>query len=377
MNETICKWKSKNGRYACKRSIFGDSEYCLFHKPEKNEVEGKIFWKIINWDCNAGLSSRDITILNKYEFRTKLRQDELRELDIKIRQVDDRNFTEFDEREPNFHQIRKIVVEQKINADIWRNGPNFRGFVFPEYPSGHHIVFNYQNRSAPYIAYDFTEVIFESEANFSNYHFISNVVFRNTVFKGWVIFTNSIFERNCSFIEIERINPSSPGGTKPFGNTKFMDNLYVKNCQLVSSLRGASFSDQTDIILEEMDFQNQDFKEKTYRIAITQAKRTGNEDLVKKYRKLRKFDYDKLSNDLVKISGMITSKNASHKKENLYNDDIRDLLDAMGYDVRDQTRAGESASGKSAGELDIQIRHLSKPVSIIESFKLDYCNKTT
>lgn len=52
------------------------------------------------------------------------------------------------------------------------------------------------------------------------------------------------------------------------------------------------------------------------------------------------------------------------------NDHVRDLLDAKGYTVRDQTREGKSASGKSAGELDILIENCGHLYTVIEALKL-------
>jgi len=52
------------------------------------------------------------------------------------------------------------------------------------------------------------------------------------------------------------------------------------------------------------------------------------------------------------------------------NDHVRDLLDAKGYSVRDQTREGRSASGKSSGELDILIENCGHLYTVIEAMKL-------
>jgi len=58
--------------------------------------------------------------------------------------------------------------------------------------------------------------------------------------------------------------------------------------------------------------------------------------------------------------------------ENDMNDFIRDLLTALHYDLRDQTRQGTSAGGEDAGEVDILIRKNDLPYSIIEALKLSY-----
>ena len=60
--------------------------------------------------------------------------------------------------------------------------------------------------------------------------------------------------------------------------------------------------------------------------------------------------------------------------EDQRNDYIRDILDAAGYNVKDQTRRGLSSSGKAAGEIDILIQEKDFPVTIIEALNLDSLN---
>lgn len=62
------------------------------------------------------------------------------------------------------------------------------------------------------------------------------------------------------------------------------------------------------------------------------------------------------------------------KKEDEINDGVRDIL-SMIYEVKDQTRQGESESGKSAGEIDFLICNQGMPVAIIEALKLSSLDK--
>ena len=62
------------------------------------------------------------------------------------------------------------------------------------------------------------------------------------------------------------------------------------------------------------------------------------------------------------------------RSENEINDGIRDIL-GMIYDVKDQTRRGESASGRSTGELDFLIYEKDTPIAIMEALKLDCMDK--
>lgn len=61
--------------------------------------------------------------------------------------------------------------------------------------------------------------------------------------------------------------------------------------------------------------------------------------------------------------------------EDQRNDYIRDILDAAGYNVKDQTRRGLSSSEKAAGEIDILIQEKDFPVAIIEALNLNSLKK--
>lgn len=57
--------------------------------------------------------------------------------------------------------------------------------------------------------------------------------------------------------------------------------------------------------------------------------------------------------------------------ENRINDAMRDLLDALGHDVTDQTRQGTSSSGIEAGEVDLLVKIDKLKFAIIEALKLE------
>ncbi len=58
------------------------------------------------------------------------------------------------------------------------------------------------------------------------------------------------------------------------------------------------------------------------------------------------------------------------------NDFIADLLETNGYRLKDQTRRGSSATGKSSGEVDILIEKNGMPFTIIEALNLHSLNTT-
>lgn len=64
-------------------------------------------------------------------------------------------------------------------------------------------------------------------------------------------------------------------------------------------------------------------------------------------------------------------KHYSNAREDDRNDYIGDILGAIGYAVKDQTRRGSSSSGKDSGELDIFVSKDGLPFTVIEAMNLD------
>lgn len=86
------------------------------------------------------------------------------------------------------------------------------------------------------------------------------------------------------------------------------------------------------------------------------------------------YSLDRVLTDLIEISSRVLERKYQKKIEDLYNDDIVDLLRTKGHHIADQTRSGSSSSGVGAGELDIMLRRSNGiPITIIECFRLDSC----
>lgn len=71
-----------------------------------------------------------------------------------------------------------------------------------------------------------------------------------------------------------------------------------------------------------------------------------------------------------------TRKLYANATEDERNDLIADLLETNGYRLKDQTRRGTSATGKSSGEVDLFIEKKGMPFTIIEALNLDSLNTT-
>lgn len=93
------------------------------------------------------------------------------------------------------------------------------------------------------------------------------------------------------------------------------------------------------------------------------------------------FDYKKLTSDLINISYLLTESRQSiyAEDEDNTNDRFCTALRIKDYYISDQSRGGESSSGKKSGERDIVVRDKKRgtPESIIEAFVLTSLDTST
>ncbi|EKZ5661023.1 hypothetical protein REX01_000133 [Klebsiella aerogenes] len=85
----------------------------------------------------------------------------------------------------------------------------------------------------------------------------------------------------------------------------------------------------------------------------------------------KKPSFDELSNDVAWALHRLARTSNKGLSEDDINDQLRNMLLCMKYQVKDQTREGRSASGKGAGELDLIIEDDGELFSIIEAMKLN------
>ncbi len=84
----------------------------------------------------------------------------------------------------------------------------------------------------------------------------------------------------------------------------------------------------------------------------------------------RNISFEELSYDIAWILHRLARTNSKGTTEDDYNDHLRNLLLSSKYEVKDQTREGQSSSGISAGELDLVIEEKGFLFSIIEAMIL-------
>ena len=85
-------------------------------------------------------------------------------------------------------------------------------------------------------------------------------------------------------------------------------------------------------------------------------------------------EYDITKNVLKALFNIQRNRLYKDKNENDINDGIRDSL-SMLYEVKDQTRQGESSTGKDAGEIDLLLCNNGLPIAILEGLVLNSFKK--
>ncbi|HDU4899038.1 TPA: hypothetical protein RFU16_000346 [Klebsiella quasipneumoniae subsp. similipneumoniae] len=85
----------------------------------------------------------------------------------------------------------------------------------------------------------------------------------------------------------------------------------------------------------------------------------------------KKLSFDELSNDVAWALHRLARTSNKGLSEDDINDQLRNMLLCMKYQVKDQTREGRSSSGKGAGELDLIIEDDGELFSIVEAMKLN------
>ncbi|HEJ8084090.1 hypothetical protein [Serratia marcescens] len=88
----------------------------------------------------------------------------------------------------------------------------------------------------------------------------------------------------------------------------------------------------------------------------------------------REINYDDFDNDLGWILQRLIRRYSRSHSEDESNDFLRDMLLSKHYEVKDQSREGESSSGQQAGELDLLIESDQSLFSIIEAMRLENVN---
>ena len=81
-----------------------------------------------------------------------------------------------------------------------------------------------------------------------------------------------------------------------------------------------------------------------------------------------------VKNLIIACTNLQARKLYSNASEDERNDYIGDILGALGYDLRDQTRRGSSLVGKSSGKLDLYINRDRLPFTIVEAMNLSSVN---
>jgi hypothetical protein len=275
-----CKWTAKNKTCSCSRPIYDLSGYCLFHKPNKEGADAKLFLKIINFNL---FSVRIVELTKKVHSDLTSDQKEIisAEINSELNRLYLSNFSDEEKSRGDFQIYLKGIIElyhqSKISGTA-QTSPDFRGFMFPAMEMPFKYVYN------PFVMFpvlDFSDVFFEGPTNFAGFHFIGNVTFKNTVFHHWLIFANAIFDKQCHFIDTDLNTKYRLNGIDMFDNTEFVGSLVIfRNVKGQPTFNTTKFSSHTKLQLIDMHYSENygeaSFGENAYRVAKVQASAIGD-----------------------------------------------------------------------------------------------------
>jgi hypothetical protein len=401
-----CTWKSESDK--CPRPKLANSDYCLFHKPNKDQIESTLFWEVLNIDYFKYLDTKTLRLIRLHASYDQATLKEYPELSLLLSTgIIQTNFNQ---------EITKLLGEsiKKARATFVTSCNNpvlgsqilrfyddslihgydsgfFIGFVFPQT----NYVFNYKINPKGLVNgrnFSFSECVFEGAAIFENYNFREyDVQFKNCEFKQQISFYRSTFNHCLKFENSNLDTRNWMPKTTPFQEATINGAFVSFEGGSICSLFGIRVSEFTDIIIEEdviianedrpvgdwSQFRNH-YNDILF-IAKRQAERTGNVSLINRYEenlKKFKFNYFELHDDLIEISAVLQKRRQYIQHEDEWNDFVKDALGFKGYRVLDQTRGGHSGAGINAGELDIEVcNNYGNPFSILEGLKVNKLGK--
>lgn len=238
--------KERKNCSKCWRHTWGDSDYCLFHKPKKTHSEATLFWDVINYPNYKSLIENLFT--SGFEFK---------------------------------HYEKRILSTGFVSAETYKM-TNMSGFIFPKKnQNSNKIIFESFNFSYPSLDplslhLRFNNAIFECPVSFNNYQFLGSVSFIGTEFKQGFTFKNASFHINVEFKNVKgRISDVN----FPFKNAKAIGYYFVIEDDKIPyfDLNEIEFGRDVDFQLKiKKTKDDSGFGEPLYRIAKKQATDNGN-----------------------------------------------------------------------------------------------------
>jgi hypothetical protein len=287
-----CAWHMDRSPDRCDRPVFGESEYCLFHKPDKTKEEDDLFWKVINYNPYAGFTREEIR--RAAELVRLYHEDPVRfarcapDLDRKREQAKVLNFTESERAQAGFAatatRIEELFKQSKTRP--WADNMDYRGFVFSD-PIGRDRVFaafNFplEHRRGPMARYDFSYARFVGRVFFLQHQFVARVDFRCASFSQSVVFCECIFSGPTFFIGTDALRTNIMG-RHLFERCSFLGDHVVFEDLNALDLRGASFSRDTRLDVRDVLPKRPELASDVYRRAQEQAVVTGRSDEARAY----------------------------------------------------------------------------------------------
>lgn len=242
MATKICKWKSTSDElvgFKCNCTAEENSDYCLFHKPNKNDEESKLFWTIIN--CKP---HQDIDEKKLWEFITGGQGIYAEQKESLLKTLNEDMKPKVDEILIKYNEMLKFINVGRLL---------FNGFIFPAKPAFEKFnFFIHQDFKSAIDSLSFMDTEFEGMANFKDYIFEYSTTFKKVTAQQ-ICFENAIFKENVEF-DFEKIDWDETFNFRNFRNVSFECEEIIFSGQLLD-LCGAKFAPYTKIIIKSDYFK--------------------------------------------------------------------------------------------------------------------------
>lgn len=173
-----------------------------------------------------------------------------------------------------------------------------------------------------------------------------------------------------ALLMLRSLDSSEEYGYIVMGVSKLINNYAVDGLSLtIKNLAKEPIATALSLISLELEVEYENIKINGKNVFVIKIK-NSYENLSMNFTRDLDSQEGFVKNLIVACLTLQARKHYSNASEDERNDYIGDMLAAIGYTIKDQTRRGSSSSGKGSGELDIFVSKDRLPFTVIEAMNL-------
>lgn len=180
-----------------------------------------------------------------------------------------------------------------------------------------------------------------------------------------------------ALLMLRSLDSSEEYGYIVMGVSKLINNYAVDGLSLtIKNLAKEPIATALSLISLELEVEYENIKIDGKNVFVIKIK-NSHENLSMNFTRDLDSQEGFIKNLVVACSTLQARMHYSNASEDERNDYIGDMLAAIGYNIKDQTRRGRSSSGKGSGELDIFVSKDRLPFTVIEAMNLSSLSTNT